>query len=256
MDTTLLENKYLFFAVSAIGGMVVTLATQKILNRSGLLSYFVNHIRVGVSAVDEIFGTVKVTWNDTVIKHLYLSTVELVNESLKDYENVVVRVFSSDTNLLTHKTEIVGTTRILNMTEEYCKEIQVASGKTPTDAQREIYWGRRDYLVPTMNRGQVLRFQYLNAAKTDDPPTIWLEVIHKGLKVKFRNPQPMILGVPHTTAALIGGLLGLMFVVCLIIFVKTLWIVAISSFIFGYLVIIPGAYFLKACKWMKDFMWG
>ena len=256
MDTALLQNRYVFAIISAIGGMALTLATQRILNRSGLLSYFVNHIRVGVSTVDEIFGTVKVTWNDTVIAHLYLSTVELVNESLKDYENVVIRVFSTDTNLLTQKTEIVGTTHFLSLTDEYCKEIQVASGQVPTDAQREIYRGRRDYLVPNLNRGQIVRLQFLNAARTENSPTIWLDVLHKGLKLKFRNPQPMIFGVPHTIAALVGGMLGLFFVAYLILFVKTLWIVAISSFIFGYLVIIPGAYSLKSWRWLREFLWG
>ena len=71
----------------------------------GLFTYFVWHNKVGVSVDDAVFGTVRVTWNDNLVANLYSSTVELRNESLKDYENVVVRVFSNDTIHLTERAE-------------------------------------------------------------------------------------------------------------------------------------------------------
>ena len=64
---------------------------QRIVNKRGLFTFVVRHNKVGESTDDAIFGTVRVTWNDNIIRHLYLSTVELTNESLKDFENVVVK---------------------------------------------------------------------------------------------------------------------------------------------------------------------
>ena len=98
--STLLENKVLLAAISGLSGVVLTLITQRILGKRGLFTYFVWHNRVGVSADDAVFGTVRVTWNGNVVPNLYSSTVELRNESLADYQNVVVRVFSNDTRLL------------------------------------------------------------------------------------------------------------------------------------------------------------
>ncbi len=83
--------------ISAVVGGLVAFLIQRFLNKRGSFTYFVRHTSVGVSADDAIFGTVRLTWNDNPIAHLYASTVELRNESLTDYENVVVKVFSNDT---------------------------------------------------------------------------------------------------------------------------------------------------------------
>ena len=101
-----LDNQFILAAVSVISGVAITLLTQRILEKRGLLTYFVRHSRIGVSADDAIFGIVRVTWNGNMVANLYSSTVELRNESLTDFDNVVVRVFSNDTVLLTERTEV------------------------------------------------------------------------------------------------------------------------------------------------------
>ena len=50
--------------------------------------------------------------NNSLIRNLYLSIMELNNESQKDYENVVVKVFTNDTDLLSERSELVGSTRV------------------------------------------------------------------------------------------------------------------------------------------------
>src|SRR5258705_11001118 len=103
---------------SGAGGVLLTLLTQYILNKRGLFTYSVRHDRLGVSADDAVFGSVQVTWNGNQVGHLYSSTIELLNRSMKDYENVVVRAFTSDTILLTERTDIVGTTQIAGWTHD------------------------------------------------------------------------------------------------------------------------------------------
>jgi hypothetical protein len=121
--------------------------------------------------------------NGNLVANLYSSTVELRNESLADYENVVVRVFSNHTVLLTERSELLGTTRPLGWTDEFARRLAVPSGAQATDIQRDLYGRQREYLVPVMNRGQVVRFTFLNAATTENQPTIWLDIVHKGVKV-------------------------------------------------------------------------
>ena len=196
LDLAIFENKYVFGALSAIGGIALTVLTQQIANKRALFTYFVRHSRVGVSADDAVFGSVRVTWNDNVVANLYSSTVELINQSLKDFEKVVVSIYTSDTTLLTEKAEIVGTTHIVSWTDAYVNQLRVPPGQQPTQMQRDTHGSRRDYLIPTMNRGQVVRFHFLNTAKTQNQPTIWLDVLHKGVRHQFRVPQNNILGVP------------------------------------------------------------
>jgi hypothetical protein len=93
---------------------------------------------VGLSAGDKVFGAVRVTWNDNPVDNLYLSTIELTNQSMKDYENVVVRAYTSDSILLTERTEIVGTTHIVNRHLETDYDRLLARGYDRREARMEV----------------------------------------------------------------------------------------------------------------------
>lgn len=256
MDLTAFDNKPLIGVASAVGGVLLTLVTQQILNKRALFTYIVRHSLVGVSADDAVFGSVRVTWNNNPIANLYSSTVELTNRSMKDYEDVVVRVFTSDTSLLTERTEIVGTTRILKWTDEFAAQLHVEPGHQASQAQLQLVWRQRDYLVPTINRGQMVRFHFLNAAATQNQPSIWLDILHKGVKLRFRVPQNQILGVPQPIAALVGALLGFVLLGVIITFIHSVWLAAFCSLVYGFFAQVPGAYVVKAWRSLRQWLGG
>ena len=96
-----LDPRIAEIVASAACGGVVTLLLFRIAKKRGKFSYFVHHNRIAMSADDLVFGNVQVTWNQEPVANLFLSTVELKNDSLKDFEDVVVKVFTNDTTLLT-----------------------------------------------------------------------------------------------------------------------------------------------------------
>src|SRR5690242_1442129 len=104
----LFGNRVVVAVASAIFGIILTLVTERISHKRGLFTYSVWHNRVGVSAEDRVFGSVQVTWNNNPVANLFSSTVEMRNESLHDYENVIVHVYSANTILLNEQTGIVG----------------------------------------------------------------------------------------------------------------------------------------------------
>jgi hypothetical protein len=252
MNLTFLDNRLVVALISGVFGVILTLITQRILGKRGLFTYFVWHNRVGVSAQDTVFGTVRVTWNDNPVANLYSSTVELRNESLKDYDNVTVRVFTNDTTLLTERTEIVGTTHVLSWTEEFLRSVAVQPGTQPTPAQQNLVARQRDYLIPTMNRGQLVRLTFLNAASPDKQPTLWLDILHKGVKLKFRVAHNKFLGVPQPAAVLAGTALGFIFLGIIIGFVNTVWVAALLCLLYGLFVLVPGALLIKLWRWLRD----
>lgn len=254
--STLPDNKYLIGLASGIGGIVATLCIQQILNRRGLFTYSTRHERIGISADDARFGRVRVTLNDNPIPNLFLSTIELINRSLSDYENVVARVYTNDTALFTEMAQIVGTLGTLNWTESYANQVQVPADQQPSPAQRDIYFSRREYLIPIMNRGQIVHFQFLHAAKTQSQPTIWLDILHKGVRVRFHVPQQEFLGVPRPKAALMGLVLSLILIGFVIAFVKTVWIAAICLLIWGLFAQIPGAGVIRAWRHLRNWYGG
>lgn len=249
---SILDNRLFVAAVSIIGGAILTIVIQKITNKRGLFTYSVQHNIIGVSADDSIFGSVQVIWDNNPVTHLYLSTIELVNQSMTDYESVIVRVFTSSTLLLTEKTELVNTSHVLEWSDDYKAKVEVPAGQKPSEDQVSTFLRQRDYEIPTLNRGQVVRFQYLNSADTEKGPSIWLDIIHKGVKLKFRVVQSRFLGVPQSTAALAGSVLGVIFLGFVIAYAKNIWSATIVAFLFGLFAQIPGAYLIKGWYRLRD----
>ena len=256
MEFTFLQDRLNVALISLFFGAILTLLTQRILNKRGLFTFYVYHYRVGVSADDAIFGSVRATWNNLAVDYLYSSSVELRNESLKDYENVKVKVYTNDTVLLTERTEIVGTSRIVEWTTSFAERVSVPPGGEPTEDQFGLYAREREYLIPAMNRGQKVRFTYLNTTSEPEQPTIWLDILHKGVKTKFRVAQTEFLGVPQSSAGWVGSVLGIAIVALVVATVETFWLVAALSFLLGLIALLPGAASIKLWRRFRDLVGG
>lgn len=252
MQVEWLQGQYALAVAGGLGGILVTVVAQRLLGKRGLFTYSVRHDRVAVSGDDAILGSVRVMWNDSPVTSLYASTVELVNDSLNDYDNVEVRVFSTDTIFLTERTEIVGNTRFLNWTREYAQQLFVPPAQVATPEQIDAYGRGRSYLIPTMNRGQTIRFAYLNTLRGGSGPTIWLDVLHKGVKSRYRVPYPETFGVPQPHAALVGALMGLVALFVLVATVDSAVFVGTIAFAFGLIAQAPGALAIRAWRWLRN----
>jgi hypothetical protein len=251
-----INNKYALSSLTFVSGVVAAVVTQQILARRSLFTYFVQHNRVGVSANDQVLGEVRVTWNGTQVRNLYHSTVELTNQSLRDFQNLAVTIYTVDTKLLSQHTAVVGTPDIVYFAPAYAESIRVAEGQEPTEQQFDTYNRRREYAVPVLNRGQTLRFNFLNVADRDTPPTIWLHVPHPGVKVRFHQAPEMFWGVPRSHAALTGLIAGIVLLIVLLAEVTIPWIVGTSAFAYGVLVLAPGALLVRSWRWFRGWYGG
>lgn len=245
----ILKTEYLSVIAGAIGGVTTAWLAHRVLNKRGVFSYYVNHNRVGVTAEDAIFGNVTALWNGNQIPNLYISNVELTNESMNDYEGVVVQVYTSDTKLLTEQTQVLHSPNTLEWSDRYKQQLHVQPGSQPTAAQWNIFYGQREYVIPVLNRGQVTRLTYLNSANSINPPNIWMSVTRKGVKVKFRIPQPLLLGVPRPRAAIVGIVVCTAIIVGLLFTSTPQWIVALIALVLGLFAQLPGAYAVRL--WRK-----
>ncbi len=91
MDLALLDSRLVIALVSTGLGAFLMFLIQMIVNKRGLFTYVVRHNKVGMSTDDAVFGSVRVTWNNSLIRNLYLSIIELNNESQKDYRACPIR---------------------------------------------------------------------------------------------------------------------------------------------------------------------
>ncbi len=251
MDTALFENKYLMSAASAAGAVLLTVTTERILRKRARFTYHVHHQRLGGSADHVVFGSVRMTWNGNVVPNLFVSTVELVNESMQDFDNVLVVVHSKDTMLLSEQVEMVGTTSLISWSEGFAKQLAVTEGEQPTDQQRDLHSRRREFLLPVMNRGQVVRLTFINVPRSETPPSIWLDVNHKGIRVQFHPPQQLILGVSQKRASLIGVLGGVVLIAAIVHFCDSTLTSAIVAMVYGLVAQVPGVAAIKIWRWIR-----
>ena len=252
VDISFFTNKYALMVLSGLVGILITWITQRILNKRGVFSYFVTHNTVGTSTTDPVFGKIDVTWNGNQVQHLFLSSIELKNESLRDYENILIKVCTGDTSLLSESTNIVGTPEILEKSERYRNQLDVAPGQTATDYQVNLYFQQREYVIPVFNRGQIVRMSYLNDASSDAEPNVWLSATVKGVVLKFRTPQIQAFGVPQPHAGVAGTVLGFFGIIPLVMSISTPWLIAMIALIYGLFAQFPGACLIKGVRKFRE----
>lgn len=241
----LMQNKYVFGVLGALAAWWF----QLIKNKRGTFSYTQDHRSIGFSEVHPIFGSISIALNGHPISNLHLSTIELVNDSMNDYENVVIRTYTGNTRLLSELCEIVGTPNILEWTEQYRNQLNASDGTALSDQQWALYHGQREYLIPVMNREQTIKLTYLNEATAGTTPAIFLDVTKKGVKLKHRTAQPKIFGVSQPHASIAGLIIGVGIIISLVSLTTNVLAASCFAMIFGLGAQIPGAYAIKL--WRK-----
>ncbi len=237
-------------------GVFLGIIGHYFLNRRGVFEYSEYHNKIGHSVEDNIYGSVKLTWNDIPVPALYLSTIVLTNTSMRDYESVTIKMVSENTDMLTHTAEIVGTSSLIDFTKDYHKLLEVPENEQPTEAQYGVYHRWREFFVPVMNRGQKLHFELLSAGAQEHPPIMYLDVLHKGVKCKRSAPKDEILGVSQLGAFWVGLAIGTVAVVVIVSYSDSSGWAALSSFVVGVFSSVQGAYVIRGLRKIRNLIAG
>lgn len=241
-----------WFSAGLIGAQIL----RVIRKRRALFTYHAVHNRVAMSAEDAIYGRVKVTWNENPVAHLFLSSIELTNQSARDFSDMTIKVFAANTDLLTQNTTNIGTTQPVDFTKKYQQAIDVPDGMQPTESQFHLWNSGREYFVPVINRGQKLQFAFLNAPKSDEGPAIWLEIVHKGVKCKYREDQPLFHGEHQGRSKLAGIAINFAFAIYMMVFLKDSPATILLAFVLGLTVLWSGTYTIKVYRKMRTWLIG
>lgn len=248
----LLENKLTLAVLSAfVGGLIGNLISA-LRSRVKTMEYTVHHDRLGFSADDQIFGAIRVSWQGKDVTNLFSSRVSLENQTGQDFINIRIKVYSGDTRLLGERTEISGTTYILNWTDDFKKQLFVVNGGSPTDQQFNIYNHSREYVLPVLNRGQRAVMTFLTTVPTGcEGPAIWLDMLHEGVKVQERQVVQQIHGVPIRLAISVGLILCVVVFAASSIAINEPWAVGAVCMLFGLFAQSIGAFVYRCLQLIK-----
>lgn len=221
-------------------------------SRVKTLEYTVNHDRMAFSADDAIFGSIRVTWQNHDVTNLFSTRVTLENQTGKDFTNLKIKVYTGETLLLGERTEIPGTTYILKWTDDYQKLVQVSPGNAPTEQQFDTYNHSREYIVPVLNRGQRVVMTYLTTVPGGvQAPGAWLDMLHEGAKVQYRQVVPQIHGVPVRLAISVGIVVCLAVLVVASYTITEPWAAAAVCMVFGLFAQSVGAFMYHGLRFIK-----
>ena len=248
----LIENKALLSALSAVGGGLIGNLIAVLRSRVKTMEYTVHHDRVGFSADDQVFGAIRVTWQNHDVTNLFSSRVTLENQTGKDFTNIKVKVHTGDTLLLGERTEIPGTTYILKWADDFQQQLLVAPGDAPSEQQFNTYNHSREYVVPVLNRGQRVVMTYLTTVPTaGQGPAVWLDMLHEGVKVQHRQVVPQVHGVPIRLAISVGLVVCVAVLAIASIAFTEPWAAAAVCMVFGLFAQSIGAFAYRGLQLLK-----
>lgn len=233
------QHQFLSAIALLVLGALITLFFNKLSSKTGVLQYFVFHNKVGMSADDDTFGSVRLTWQGHDVRNLYLSTIEIENNTTSDFENIHLKVFTGkDTVLLNQRSEIVDTPFIAPWDAEYENRIHVPDGENATPSQVEEYNHNREYRLPVLNRGQRVRLSYLSSNPNDDNfPVVCVSTLSRGIKLRERMQPNLVLspifGVPIPVALTRALILSVIVVLVSGLWLENVWVASSICMIFG-----------------------
>ncbi len=248
----LFESKALLSALSAVGGGLIGNLIAVLRSRVKTMEYTVHHDRVAFSADDQIFGAIRVTWQNNDVTNLFSSHVTLENQTGKDFTNIKVKVYTGDTLLLGERTEIPGTSYSLKWTDDFQQRLHVPTGQAPSPQQVNTYNHSREYVVPVLNRGQRAVMAYLTTVPAAGKgPAIWLDMLHEGVKVQHRLVVPQVHGVPVRVAVSVGLVVCVAALAIASVAFSEPWVAAAVCMVFGLLAQSIGAFAFRGLRLIK-----
>ena len=241
-----------------LAGAVIGWLFAKFQTRTARLRYWTRVEKIATSANDPVFGSVVTSWAGTTVRNLFLVTIEVENESGRDFKDVPLYVYTEEqTNLLSERTSVVNTPHIVPRSKEYEDFLHVPTGAAPTELQKKKYYHSREYLLPVFNRGQLVQLTYLcNRPNDDKVPDVFIHTQLIGARLRREDRSKMIFGIPNRDAMIYGLTISTILVIACTRLVHVHWLATTITYFLGLTVLAIGAGIFKLVRAVRRFIAG
>jgi len=196
-----MTDKILVGIITFIAGGFVKHLWDRFINRITTIRYNVWHQYLGTSSDNPLFGSVKVLYNETPVKSLFTSMVTISNDGNRDLSDLELNIVCDARSaiLISHGMNRASLNELL-FTDNY---FRVLSENKPENYG--YIFGRRDYKLPVLNRGDRVEILLLTTNFDAREPQITVSCDHPGVKMKFQKQAPQILfGESQQQSAIVG----------------------------------------------------
>ena len=220
-------------------------------NRLPRIKYRIYKSFLAASSQDALFGSVQVLHNNHPVRNLYMVKIVLQNSSNKDFKDVPMLLWCDSGSMILISYGVkIGSVEPLEFTKDYNDLIANVNNMNVQQVQQVL--SRRKYLIPVLNRDDIIEFSCLLTNTEGKEPNLYLESSREGLRLEptFIQPQ-LFLGEPQSTAALLGLFAtGILLIPIVYFGTSVVWISAIS-WLAGAFCLLPGVFILKMVRWMR-----
>jgi len=205
-------------ALWAAIGAVLMQGWRRYRGRMLTLRWQAFHQPLAISAEDTYFGTIEVRYNGEPVQNLFFTTIDIQNESNTDLVGLDLNfIFNDGTMIRISHGAVQRSANSLPFAAPFATElarfVQLPQDNPQRPPLAAALARRRDYRVPTLNRGSTVRVGMLVQGQPGKQPVIDLASDHPGLRLVFQPPRPLLFGVNHNVAALTGVLAGIAVIV-------------------------------------------
>jgi len=189
------------YLATFFSGVLLTHLWEKFIHRISILRYTVYHQHIALSSNIPEVGTIEVLHNNKSVKNIYLSTVYVNNDTNRDLSNIEVSLScDSNSTILFSQAINKSSGKYLEFTNNFSS---LLSNNKPSEIKRVD--SSRDYLIPVINRGDVVEFSFLIVNDLGNLPIITAFCEHLGVKIKFQKaPRQKLFGESTAVCATIG----------------------------------------------------
>ena len=232
---------------SLIIGIVFNHFWNKYVNKVSHLAFSIWHSYIGSSFEDVNYGSVKLSYNNSEVKNLYSSKIEIRNNSNKDIADLELNISCNDGSLiLVSHGKNVNSIKELRFTDSYFRLLEKVS---PDNAL--IIYTHRDYIVPVINRGDRVEINLLMTNTNAIKPILYVTCEHKGIKLKYFSDQPKLFGVPQKESVIIGLVIAIFLCLPIYFLIDNHIIILTLTFLNGLISSIYGVLSLKLNEKIK-----
>lgn len=242
--------------LGAVFGGVMTWLVSALMAKRAIFRWSTRIDRIGFSMDSPVPDTVRVEWRGNKVPNLYMATMEVENTSSKDFENVSLTAHTRDgTRLLDEWTVIVNTPDRVKWSPDFEREVVLESTDPPTqqDQKLQLWQSRREYVVPVLNRRQLLRLHFLCIPPQEHQlPEVLLNVSAPGVRMMYRSHLNFILQVPTELTLLPGITTALLIVFAAIMYAENIWLTAAITGLVCWFTQFIGAIIRRVGWWLRD----
>lgn len=183
--------------IGALAGGIVTIITAFILKKRAryVIERSDEEFKQGLNL--PIGANLRVLHGDREIENFRITSFIITNDSITDFENVKIRIWSGPDRFVLHDTiSKLNFMDVIPYHPEFVSSLQPDVNNEYTPLQISKYNTQREYLIPTFNRFEAVKIVVVSFVETNTQSNVWIEIPHKGIKADIKYFRSFLLGAP------------------------------------------------------------